>query len=127
MGRVALPANMVLSEGCLDVELPGGVSRSDLAQAFGQAMFDRRFDEVAQQPARVRQRFTSGRRLEVPCRYTAPPAAGCDGRVQIVDDLYAFRPRALPAIVGALEATLRILSMCSALATAATRGQGREA
>ncbi len=119
MGTAALPASMAFADGCVDVELAPGVGRSDLAQAFGQAMAPHRFDEVAQQPARVRKRFAGGRRLEVASRYAAPPAAGCDGRVRLVDDLYHFRPRALPLVVGALEASSRILSMCSALAVAA--------
>ena len=120
MGATAMPDAMTLGEdGSVAIELASGVSRSDLAQAFGQAMADRRFDAVAHRPSQVRKRFATGRKLEVPSRYAAPPAAGCDGRVTLVDDLYHFRPRALPTVIAALEASSRILSMCSALAAAA--------
>ncbi len=119
MGRATLPAGMRLSSGCLEVDLVPGVDRSDVRQAFGQAMADARFDRVAERPARVRHRFATGRRLVVPCRYAASPNEGCDGRVSLVEDLYLFRPRSLPSVAGALGASVRILSMCSALATAA--------
>ena len=126
MGGAALPAGMRILGGCLDVDLAAGVARSDVAQSFGQAMADRRFDRVAQRPDRVRRRFASGRRLEVPCRYSAPPSPGCDGRVRIVDDVFEFRPRLLRSVVASLEASVRILSMCSALADAAALGPARE-
>ena len=119
MGTAALPPMMTFADGCVDLALPPGVGRADLAQAFGQAMAPHRFEEVAQQPSRVRKRFASGRRLEVASRYAASPADGCDGRVRLVEDLYHFRPRALPLVVAALQASSRILSMCSALAQAA--------
>lgn len=120
MGATALPTSMTFSDGCVAVALPPGVSRSDLGQAFGQAMIGWRFDEVARRPARVRQRFATGRPTNVASRYAAPPVTGCDGRVRPVEDLYHFRPRALPLVIGALEASSRILAMCSALAVAAT-------
>lgn len=120
MGSTRLPASMTIADGCVTLPLPPGVSRSDLAQAFGQAMAPWRFDEVARRPARVRQRFAAARAPEVASRYAAPPEAGCAGRVRLVEDLYHFRPRALPRVIGALEASARILSMCSALAVAAT-------
>ena len=120
LGAVALPPGMRLACGCIEVDLAPGVHRSDLRQAFVQAMADRKFDWVAMQPARVRQRFASGRRLTVSCRYAAPPVAGCNGAVSLVENIYAFRPRSFPNVVSALESSVRILSMCSALAGAAT-------
>ena len=119
MGRATIPTGMRLSGGRVEVDLAPGVRRSDVRQAFGQAMADARFDRVAERPARVRHRFATGRRLVVPCRYAASPNEGCDGRVSLVEDLYQFRPRSMPSVVGALEASVRILSMCSALAEAA--------
>ncbi len=124
MGRTALPAAANFEFGCLVVELPSGVSRSDVAQAFGQAMADQRFDCVAQRPSKVRHRFASGRPLQVPARYAASPAAGCDGRVKLVRDLYLFHPRSLPSVVDAIESSVRILVMCSALAEAAATADG---
>ena len=109
MGPRSLPDGMRLSEGSLRVTLSPGV------------------DRVAQRPAEVRRRCATGRRLLVSARSAAAPPEGCAGRATLVEDLYAFHPRCFPSVVGAVLSSLRILTMCSALAGAAVASDGRDA
>ncbi len=119
IGGRALPQGMAFEAGCLVLPLPDDVPRVDLSRSFAQAMIDRRFDTVAHHPARVRQRYAAGRRLIAPPRYTGEFAQACQGKVELVTDLYAFRARDILSVAKAAAASLRILALCSVLGEAA--------
>ena len=115
LGGAEPPAGVVLADGCLAVGLPRGFAASDLGALFRLAMTERRLEAVASRPSSVRRRFASGRPLVAGPRYAlSGPVAGVS--VSLAQDLYAFRPRDLPAVAAAAAMAANGLSLRSVLA-----------
>ena len=128
LGRFDLPPGMSVGEGCLRIRVPAGTSRLDLAQAFGLAMHERRFELIARRPREVRRRHRSSRELEVASRYSLDPSL--TGTLpSVAEDIYAFRPRDLPGVVRAAERARALLELKVTLKPAAseTRRRARHA
>ena len=122
MGGARLPDGLSLRDGCLAVDLPHGAPAADFATLFGLAMADRQFDRVARTPSRVRQRFGTGRLLEVAPRYALSPRGGLEP-MTLVQDLYAFHPRHLPLVARAAAMAANGLAVRSLLALRVVTGE----
>ena len=107
MGGRFLPKGTFLDDGCVSVDLPRCANRRTFALALEAMMGDMRFDRVAARPSHVRYRSRTGRTLEVGARYGTSPTSW--DRPELVDDLYAFRPRDLVGLVGRTSQALDYL------------------
>ena len=96
------PAGMAVEGGSLLVTMPGGVDGERFSAGLKVGLAPWRLDAVAARPGHVLRRRASGRPVHVPPRYSRVPGSGRGSTSFVLaDDVYAFRPRQLPAIVSA--------------------------
>ncbi|WP_237478661.1 hypothetical protein [Lichenibacterium dinghuense] len=103
MGDRRLPAGVAIEAGSFLVALPHADSRSRFADELKSRLARRRFEVAGARPGRVLRRRMTGRPLVAAPRYSRPPSAGEGATAfRIVDDLYEFRPKDLPALAAAV-------------------------
>jgi hypothetical protein len=105
MGRHRLPTGIAIEGGTLLVVLSHRNLRSPFAIELKARLACWRHDVVGARPGLVLRRRATGRPVIVGPLYSRSQQAG-DGATafEVADDIYAFRPKLLPALVAAVAA-----------------------
>ena len=105
MGRRRLPNGVAIESGSLLVALPHPRARTLFETELKSLLTPRRFDVFGARPGWVLRRRAMGQPSAVVPRYSCDWRTGSGGTAfTVVHDLYAFRPKQLPALAAAVVA-----------------------